>query len=119
MSVAIDGTNGITFNDASVQGAAAIGYGQTYQNVTASRASGTTYTNSTGKSILVTFAINDAGGQPSTLNMFVGGVRVGGTNMGMSAGYPGIFWILLVPNGSTYSISYNASASYAGWWELR
>jgi hypothetical protein len=123
MPVSFNNTT-LTFNDATTQTTASvgasvvIGLSQTYQNVTGSRASNVVYTNSTGKGIYVTIFISDGPGG-SSLNMFVGGVRVGGTNMGAPGGYSGFCWTLLVPNGSTYQIGYNASATYRGWWELR
>jgi hypothetical protein len=124
MPVSINNTT-LTFNDATTQTTAGIGassvigLSQTYQNVTGSRSSGTVYTNSTGKGIYVSIFTGDAAGQGAALNMFVGGVRVGATNMGGPGGYQGYCWTILVPNGSTYQISYNASATYRGWWELR
>ena len=53
MAVTVNGTNGITFNDSSVQGASAVGYSQTWQNLIGSRAKQVTYQNTTGKAIVV------------------------------------------------------------------
>ena len=53
-----------------------IGYGQTWQDVTSSRASGVTYTNNTGKPIFVSFTLRDlsSASQPF-VEFLVGGVR--------------------------------------------
>jgi hypothetical protein len=53
MALTLHGTNGVTFNDASVQGASAVGYSQTWQNLIGSRAKQVTYQNTTGKAIVV------------------------------------------------------------------
>jgi hypothetical protein len=59
MTTKIDGTNGIVFPDGTTQSTAFIGLGlsQTWQNVTSSRAIGTTYTNTTAKPIQVNISI--------------------------------------------------------------
>jgi hypothetical protein len=85
-----------------------IGVGQTWQDVTASRASGTTYTNSTGKPIMVNIGETTNGSATLT----VGGVQVAqstitGGDATMSA---------IVPDGTTYV------ATFGGlnfWAELR
>ena len=54
MAVDINGTTGLTFNNGSAQDVGGIGTGsQAWTNVTASRAFSTTYTNTTGKPIMV------------------------------------------------------------------
>lgn len=93
-----------------------IGWGQTWQNMTSSRAAGTTYTNSTGKPIMV--AISASGAQSQSVTLVVGGVNVCttgvlGSNVGWYGNVTGI-----VPSGSTYSLS--ASGGYIQYWsELR
>jgi len=94
-----------------------IGVGQTWTDVTSSRTTGTTYTNSTGLPIFVSVFIADAPNQASTLVFTVDGSTVFPTMNG-PIGYRGQF-SLIVPNGSTYAISWNANANFGGWWELR
>ena len=88
----------------------AIGIGQTWQDVTASRASGTTYTNITGKPIqyCVSFAYVGNG----TASLTVGGVVVNSFTFGLSGA--GASLSAIVPNGSTYS----ASGTITRWTEL-
>ena len=89
----------------------AIGSGQTWQDVTGSRASGTTYTNSTGKPIYVLIGSNAGAGPTNTLT--VGGVVVvsvvEGTDSNQSFG-------AIVPPGLTYVVSVT---SMVKWVELR
>ena len=87
-----------------------LGAGQTWQDVTGSRAPSTTYTNSTGRPIVV--AVNNASGAASTLT--VAGVQVG--RCSQTSG--GLGWQLtaVVPNGATYVY---AGAAITNWAELR
>ena len=105
--MAIDGSNGLTFPSASIQSDAAIGYGQTWQNLTASRASGTSYTNSTGKSISVMVVAS-----ADSPIVVVGGVTITASSSGVRTA------TFIVPNTSTYTITI-ASGSFASWSELR
>lgn len=118
MPVSINGTSGVTFNDSSVQGASAIGYSQTWQNMTSSRSIGTTYTNSTGKPIVVTIAATGNGANGLfgiTLNSAV-------TFYSPSA-YSGGAWTsvtFIVPNGNTYYTTQQGSnVTLQIWMELR
>lgn len=83
-----------------------LGYGQTWQDVTGSRAQGTTYYNTTGKPILVSVY----GTFSSTPTITVGGVVAAQTNSTsqMSA---------IVPSGASYVLS--AGGTLARWSELR
>lgn len=87
----------------------ALGYNQTWQDVTGSRSLGTTYTNSTGKPIMVIYNTN----QPVTI--YVNGVKIVNGN-GYSTAAPSYSFI--VPSGNTYVINSNYIASYI-WAELR
>lgn len=118
MPVSINGTSGVTFNDSSVQGASAIGYSQTWQNMTSSRSIGTTYTNSTGKPITVTIAATGNGANGLfgiTLNSAV-------TFYSPSA-YSGGAWTsvtFIVPDGNTYYTTQQGSnVTLQIWMELR
>lgn len=92
-----------------------IGVGQTWQDVTASRVLGTTYTNSTGKPIMVNI---DQQPNPAYtyFQFFINSTRVAslGANSAYSA-YPN-FTGIIVPNGATYSVS---GGTLNKWFELR
>ena len=119
MPVTINGTNGVTFNDSSVQNASAVGFNQTWQNLTGSRAAGTTYTNSTGRPIQV----NVSGRSTSTtctLTLIVGGVSVHESHFFFNTGSqtnPGTL-TAIVPNGVTYSVT-AVNYTIQIWAELR
>lgn len=106
MAMTISGTGGITFPSTAVQSDSAVGYGQTWQNLTASRAYNTTYTNSTGKSIMIT--VSCANAQPASL--YVSSLNVGYTPTSSTI-------VAIVPNGATYRC--DCSYTLAGWFELR
>jgi hypothetical protein len=118
MPVTINGTNGVTFNDSSVQGASAIGYGQTWTDVKASRATDVTYTNSTGKPIMVCFT-------PVASGSMFGYARINGANIlyqqfTPSGGGGCAGWTFIVPAGSTYLIANLSNmGTIAEWQELR
>lgn len=86
------------------------GNGQTWQDVSASRVLGTTYTNSTGAPITVSF--NASGTTLATLA--INGVTV------QKAQAVALSWVpivAIVPNGATYSIT--GGGGIAVWVELR
>ncbi len=86
----------------------ALGWGQTWQNVTGSRSAGVTYTNSTGRPITV-FMTPSTGTAGTTVEV---GSVVLLNNIPTNA--PITF---IVPNGAAYSIS--GSAGISRWVELR
>lgn len=98
--------------------AASLGYGQTWQDVTSSRAAGTTYTNSTGKPIMVsvtsTFLGSDSGLSITVDSVLVAiGNAYANTSLGGAGGVT-----VIVPAGSTYSVALSHSNLYS-WAELR
>jgi len=94
-------------------GALAIGVGQTWQDMTASRSSGFTYTNSTGKPITAAVNIIDAyTGSPAS--GFVGATRVFYT----SNLYVEEYFTFIIPAGSTYRFDYSPNPLQS-WVELR
>lgn len=97
--------------------AAVLAMGQTWQNVTASRAASTTYTNSTGKPIMVSIWAQTSGTTDTYSNSFItvdGAVRAMSTSTSRgSVTYS--FVTTIVPNGSTYS----SSSGGTQWHELR
>ncbi|HCR3777862.1 TPA: hypothetical protein ON750_003528, partial [Morganella morganii] len=89
-----------------------IGIGQTWQNMTASRAIGTTYTNATTKPIMI--SVTKLGRAATTLyinNQVVSSVDYGDGNLQGSLS-------TIIPAGSTYKIEVY-SGTIQGWWELR
>ena len=93
------------------------GVGQTYSDVTASRAKNVTYTNTTGRAILVNVCAtctDDDGG----LTVKVGGIRVGYSSGYQSNGGGG--WqntlTFIVPNFGSYIVSGNSGIAF--WVEL-
>lgn len=96
------------FVKAAVDASPMLGVGQTWQNVTASRALATTYTNSTGRPIQL-YIIGDLNGTILT----IGGVALN------SKDYSGGSFInTIIPNNTTYSIAWFGSAPTL-WAELR
>jgi hypothetical protein len=85
-----------------------IGVGQTWQVVTGSRVSGTTYTNSTGKPILIMVRIN----QSASNSVVVGGVTIITAN---SSTATFVTYSFIVPNSTTYVVT----ATINEWSELR
>ena len=106
------------------QNATSIGVGQTWQNMTSSRAINTTYTNTTGKAILVQIcAYSGVGNNRATLT--VGGLVVSGfkDNDYYTAStvtpHP-VTLSAIVPNGTTYSLgNTNSGTTIDTWAELR
>jgi hypothetical protein len=92
----------------------AIGYNQTWQNVLSSRSSGTTYTNSTGKPIMVSVTAGPTSNNQS-ISATVGGVSLG--SLTLTAGYTSGGFQFIVPTGTTYVVS--TSGSLNTWAELR
>lgn len=97
----VTGTVQSVTSDLSASGYGSIGVGQTWQNVTGSRASGVTYYNTTGKSIMV--YMQNAGVTSATF----GGVTWTPTNSALDG--------FIVPPGGSYSIVGTLSV----WLELR
>jgi len=111
-------SNGTTWNSVALpdQG---VGVGQTWQDVTGSRAISTSYTNSTGKPIQV--SINARSSTAAFIQASVGGVTLIGSDNGGTTG-PRMFISFIVPNGIAYSASLSAGSLVSGslqWAELR
>lgn len=91
------------------------GWGQTWQNVIASRAKGVTYTNNTGKPII--FSVSSVADPSSELYLVVDGVDVI-VDRNSDTGSSGSSACAVVPNGSTYSIKM-PNSEIGIWTELR
>jgi len=93
---------------------------QTYKNYYSSgRVNGTTYTNTTNAPIAVTIIGSDQPNQSFNLIIYIGGVLFSNETgyFNASVNYP-VPFTFFVPVGSTYKVSWNASARFAGWYEL-
>jgi hypothetical protein len=125
MTMAIDGTGGLTFPNNSTQTVGGIGAGsQTWQDFKSSRAINTTYTNSTGKPIMIAVTLVSNGSQFDALceilvngsTVYYNGPSSGATGIGSFYGGA----TTIVPNGATYYVSYGAYGfSISFWSELR
>ena len=109
---------GLSGDGSSLTGISSLGVGQTWTNVTASRAIATQYTNTTGKPILV--VISCTGNGPNGL---FGAVVDGSTIMYSPSTASSGYWTsvsFVVPNGSTYNTNQQgANVTLGLWWELR
>lgn len=119
----VSGTNIKAINGQSLVGsgdlAVGLGEGQTWQDVTASRSAGVTYTNTAGKPIMVN-VIGDYGGSGTTaVDFYVDSsfVNRSGIVASQSAGTR-VSVTAIVPDGSTYKIE-SFSTTSIGWHELR
>lgn len=108
----VQGAGGVVL--ASVSG---FGYGQTYQDLTVSRALTTTYYNTTGRPILVSVtATQNGNGYAEAL---VNGVVIAASEQGYTTGARlGI--TIIVPSGASYSVQVtSAVGTLTKWFELR
>ena len=103
----ITGTGGVT---------GGLGTGQTWTDVTASRAGGTTYTNSTGKpiSLLIVGTFSSGTG---VVSVSVGGVLAGQSQYVNNGGWL-VVCTTIVPPSSTYVATFTGSTK-TSWYELR
>ena len=92
-----------------------LGYGQTWQDVSSSRASRATYTTTTGKPITVVVSIRDVDVFSGVLVTVAGVVIIDVDDVGASGTTPCTF---IVPTGSTYSVNVNSN-TIRRWAELR
>lgn len=98
--------------------APAIGNGQTWQNLTASRAVATAYVNNTGRAISVSVGMTSNAAN-ATATISVNGVQIGGSSNAVAGG-PQAAVSAIIPPGATYSASMNIGTStLIGWAELR
>jgi hypothetical protein len=91
-----------------------IGVGQTWQNMTASRALLTNYTNSTGKPIQVYIVC--AGGASNGATLTIAGNTPASLYTNQTSGRVALFCI--VPNSTVYQLG-DSGATIHSWWELR
>ena len=89
----------------------AFGVGQTWQDVTGSRAQSTNYINNTGKIIFVNIYSTTYGDSSSEVTLTVGGLVVGQNITRFGNAVKIAFVCAPVPHGQTYSMSWNGTAS--------
>ena len=93
-----------------------IGVGQTWQNVVGSRAVNTTYTNTTGKPIMAHVYCTSISSN-YVLQIIVDGIAM---NSGSSDSTDHLATIMIIPNGSTYRVTFaGGSGTLSTWKELR
>lgn len=102
-------------NAATVAQSTDLGVGQTWVNLTASRVSGTTYTNTTGKPIMVKVSSGYTSSS-NTLYLYINGVEVQQIRQDAD-GTVNAWADLIVPHNSSYRI--NSSNGFSNWSELR
>ena len=124
---AVAGTNTITLpastgtlltttgDGSGLTGLASVGVGQTWTNVTSSRANNVVYTNSTGKPIAV--MVSTGMSTNERMKTFIGSNQI--ADDGISTAYGGVAnSSFTVPNGITYKINMSLGTIVL-WWELR
>lgn len=109
-------TNGPAANPSwSASSGGWIGSGQTWQDVTASRAAGTIYTNSTGKPIQVSVIVVGTGGAQGSITLNGTVTAVSSIIEAVNATHQFTF---IIPNSQTYLVTLSAG-SIQKWVELR
>lgn len=109
------GTQGTTGSQGTT--GASYGSGQSWTNVTSSRATGTTYTNSTGAAIYVVVTPTASANLIGTFN--INGSSVGFVQFTPAGGGGGSPFFYIIPNSATYSVTNNSNYGISSWWELR
>jgi len=93
-----------------------IGYGQTWQNLTASRALSTTYYNTTGKPITVSLNVGPTGGSSIQVSLTINGQTPAAFTSTPTSIYPCV--TAIVPPSGVYSATMS-SGQLGSWYELR
>ena len=108
----------LTAAQGKVLGDRDFGVGQNWINVTVSRTNGTTYTNSTGKAIVVWVSIQDTYGNGFSVTINGTSVLSSTSDLQERYYYPFIF---VVPPNQTYRVSWAGGTNYGltDWSELR
>ena len=92
-----------------------LGVGQTWQDLTSSRVSGTTYTNSTGKPIVVSVTID--GSTDCYVKILTGTLVLAHNRNTRSSDGSSVCATSVIPHGTSYKVEY--SGNYITWAELR
>jgi hypothetical protein len=93
-----------------------LGYGQTWQDVSGSRAIRSTYTNTTGKPIVAIASYSNS--VSNNFYIYAGGSPI--SRQDVAAGVP-ITLTIIVPSGTSYAFTDNTTGTptLLYWWELR
>lgn len=94
-----------------------LGYGQTWQNVTASRSQGVTYTNTSGRPIALGIYVIGAASSNALVTATVGGVAME-ILATVATAYNAASGSVIVPPGQTYRLDFSSVSSFK-WFELR
>ena len=117
-NISFDGTKLV-----STQPFDGLGVGQTWQDVTASRAAGVTYTNSTGKPIVANISFTSLDTTLKRFVFFVNGLDVATTTEADSTArqFFEMELLVIIPHGATYNANRIGSGNFslASWRELR
>ena len=95
-----------------------LGLGQTWQDVTASRVAGTTYTNSTGKPIFLAISVANNSALNLTTFLQINSIVIAKTQFVFNGDDITVL-NAIVPNGATYKITTSNVALIQIWQELR
>ena len=113
------GTNKTQALTAECLAATVIGMSQGYQDMSASRSSGVTYTNSTGRTIAVSAWSTTGGITNMAAKVFINGVQVAINSLYANGSGYSAFAYFLVPPGATYSVTFTGAGVTNAWFELR
>lgn len=97
-------------------GTNALGVGQTWQNLTGSRAYGTAYYNTTAKPIFVSLYMSPASSGTQAVSVFVDSVQI--STASTSFGFAAANISFIVPPGSSYQVT-AGNSTLGNWSELR
>lgn len=120
VAITAESGSGITVSEIdgiyTIGGGGGLGVNQTWQNVIGSRSSGVTYTNSTGRPIMVCVTISSSSGSNSG-SAVVGGVTLASwNNSSTQINFPLSF---VVPPDLSYVVTVGGSSTINLWSELR
>lgn len=96
-----------------------IGVSQTWTNVTGSRSNAVTYTNTTGRPIMVVASSSDTTGADTSITLQVNGTIIFQQVSGADSATSILAAVAIIPDGATYEINIGASETINRWWELR
>jgi len=92
-----------------------LGVGQTWQDVTAGRSAGVTYTNTTGKPIMV--AVKGSVNSSADIHIYINGVSIQSQQGTSSAATVPHSITTVIPNGANYKVT--STFAPIKWFELR
>lgn len=112
---ALTAAQGKTLQDSKLDISKALGVDQTWQNVTGSRTWGATYTNNTGKPIVV--SVTADGGTNCYVKVLTGTLVLAHSRDTYSSGGPSVCATVIIPHGTSYRVEYSGNS--ITWAELR